>query len=236
MQRPGENRKFNRKRFKKPQSEFDNKLLDLTRVTRVTAGGKQLRFRAVIVVGNKKGKVGVGVSKGADVQKAIEKATRLAKKNIIQVPVSGHTIPYEVEAKCGPAKVLLRPQREGRGLVAGGVVRVICQLSGVPNISSKLLSRSRNKLNIARATIQALKQLQLEEVKETEEVKEAEKKENKPVDKKEGARLLPDEESEKSEEKTEKLKSDKPEAKPVKEDKKEVKEKDAIKQPKTKKE
>lgn len=161
----GQNRKFNR-RFKKPKSEYDSKLLDLTRVTRVTAGGKQLRFRAVIVVGNRKGKVGVGVSKGADVQKAVEKATRLAQKNIIEVSVSGHTIPYEVEAKTGPAKVLLRPQREGRGLVAGGVVRVICQLSGVKNISSKLLSRSRNKLNIARATIKALTELKAYEGKD----------------------------------------------------------------------
>ncbi len=213
MQRPGENRKFNRKRFKKPQSEYDNKLLDLTRVTRVTSGGKQLRFRAVIVVGNKKGKVGVGVSKGADVQKAIEKATRLAKKNIIEVPVSGHTIPYEVEAKSGPAKVILRPQREGRGLVAGGVVRVICQLSGVPNISSKLLSRSRNKLNIARATIKALKELELPEV-----VKPT-------VDKKEGVELLPDQK--KKDEKPKKLGK-----------KKEVtdKQEHAVKQPKTKKE
>lgn len=176
-------RKFNRsKRFKKVKSEFDSKLLDLARVTRVTAGGKQMRFRAVIVVGNKKGKVGVGVSKGADVQRAIEKATRLAKKNIIEVPVSGHTIPYEVEAKLGSARVLLRPQREGRGLVAGGVVRVICQLSGVPNVSSKLLSRSRNKLNIARATIKALEGLQIKETKQPEQVeKETKPEQAKPI-------------------------------------------------------
>ena len=149
------------KRIQKPKSEFDSKLLDLARVTRVTAGGKQLRFRAVIVVGNKKGKVGVGVAKGADVQKAVEKATRLAKKNIMEIPSVQDTIPHEVIAKSGPARVLLRPQRKGRGLVAGGVVRTICQLAGVKNISSKLLSRSRNKLNIARATIKALRQLKV---------------------------------------------------------------------------
>ncbi len=131
----------------------------MTRVTRVTAGGKQLRFRAVIVVGDRKDRVGVGVAKGADVARAVEKATRLAKKNIIKVPSVEETIPHEVLAKSGPAKVLLRPQRRGRGLVAGGVVRVICTLAGIKNISSKLLSRSRNKLNIARATILAIKKL-----------------------------------------------------------------------------
>lgn len=148
-----------RRRIQKPKSEFDSKLLDLARVVRVTAGGKQLRFRAVVVVGNKKGKVGVGVSKGRDVQQAMEKATRLAKKHIIILPGNQNTIAYEVESKYGPARVLLRPQSKGRGLVAGGVVRIICQLAGIKDISSKLLSRSRNKLNIAQATIKALKKL-----------------------------------------------------------------------------
>lgn len=143
----------------KPKSEYESKLLDLARVTRVTAGGKKLRFRAVVVVGNKAGKVGVGVEKGKDVGQAVEKATRLAKLNLIEIPFIGETIPHEVEAKFGPAKVLLRPQIKGRGLVAGGVVRIICNLAGIKNISSKLLSRTRNKLNIARATIKALKEL-----------------------------------------------------------------------------
>ena len=143
----------------KTKDEFESKLLDLARVTRVTAGGKQLRFRAVVVVGNKQQKVGVGVAKGRDVAGAIEKATRIAKKNVIEVPISEGGIPYEVSAKSGTAKVLLRPQRKGRGLVAGGVVRVICSLAGIKDVSSKLISRSRNKLNIARATIKALQGL-----------------------------------------------------------------------------
>jgi len=147
------------RRPQKPKSEYESKLLDLARVTRVTAGGKQLRFRAVVVIGNKKGKIGVGVSKGSDVQQAVEKATRLAKKKIMIVPLFEATIPHEVEAKYGPARVILRPQSKGRGLVAGGQVRVICNLAGIQDISSKLLSRSRNKLNIARATIKALEQL-----------------------------------------------------------------------------
>jgi len=145
----------------KTKEELESKLLDLARVTRVTAGGKKLRFRAVVVVGNKRGKVGVGVAKGQDVAQAIEKATRAAKKNIIEIPIFEGTIPHTVEAKYGPAKVLLRPQTKGRGLVAGGVVRVICNLGGLKDISSKLLSRSRNKLNIARATIKALRALKI---------------------------------------------------------------------------
>jgi len=152
---------FARKKFedRKIKSEYDSKLLDLTRVTKVTGGGKKMRFRAVMVVGNKKGKVGLGVAKGKDVQQAIEKATRLAKKHILEIVFAGGTITHEVLAKSGPAVVLLRPQMKGRGLVAGGVVRVICQLAGVKDISSKLLSRSRNKLNIASATMKALQAL-----------------------------------------------------------------------------
>lgn len=141
------------------KEEFESKLLDLARVVRLAAGGRRFRFRAVVVAGNKAGKVGVGVSKGQDVAQAIEKATRLAKKHLIKVPIVETTIPYEVRAKFGAARVLLKPQRKGRGLVAGGVVRVICQLAGIQDISAKVLSRSRNKLNNARATILALSKL-----------------------------------------------------------------------------
>lgn len=157
--RPG---RFNRESsFSKTVSEFDSKLLGLARVTRVTAGGKHMRFRAVVVVGNKMGKVGVGVSKGLDVQSAVEKSTRQAKKNMITVPIVEDTIPHEVSAKYGPAKIILKPQRKGRGLVAGGTVRSICLLAGIKNISSKVLGRTSNKLNNAQATIEALKKLKV---------------------------------------------------------------------------
>jgi len=152
--------------FKRPnpirreQDEFESKLLALDRVVRVTAGGKQLRFRAVVVVGDKKNRVGVGVAKGLDVAQAVEKATKVAKKHLITIPITKKgTIPHEVKAKYGAAVVLLRPQRVGRGLVAGGTVRVICALSGIQNISSKILGGTRNKLNNARATILALQKL-----------------------------------------------------------------------------
>jgi len=141
------------------REEFESKLLDLARVAHTRAGGKKLRFRAVIVAGNKAGKVGVGVASGLDVAQAVEKATFQTKKNVIEVPIVRDTIPHEVEAKFGPARVLLRPQRKGRGLVAGGTVRVICTLAGIKNISSKLLGKTGNKLNNARATIEALKKL-----------------------------------------------------------------------------
>ena len=152
-----------RKRFQreKPKSEFDSKLLDLARVTRVSAGGRRFRFRATMVIGDKKGRVGVGVAKGKDVAQAVEKATRLAKKNLIIVPIVNDTIPYEIIAKFGAAKVLLKPQRKGRGLVAGGTVRVVCTLAGIKNISSKILGRTGNKLNNARATIKALQELKV---------------------------------------------------------------------------
>ncbi len=141
------------------REEFESKLLDLTRVERMTGGGRRLRFRAVMVYGNKNGKVGVGVAKGMDVAQAVEKATRLAKKNIVEIPIIDGTIPFEVEAKFGAARVLLRPQRKGRGLVAGGTVRIICSLVGIEDISSKVISKSRNKLNNAQAVLLAFKKL-----------------------------------------------------------------------------
>lgn len=149
-----------KKDFKdKPKDEFESKLLGLARISHTRAGGKKLRFRAVMITGNKHGKVGLGIAKGADVQLAVAKATRLSKKYLIDVPIIEETIPHEVFAKFGAAKILLRPQRKGRGLVAGGTVRVVCALAGIKNISSKILGSTGNKINNARATIAALKKL-----------------------------------------------------------------------------
>ena len=118
-----------------------------------------MSFRAVVVAGDKKGKVGIGVDKGKDVSQAIDKATRRAKRDLLSVIIVNGTIPHEVEAKYGPAVILLKPQKKGRGLVAGGAVRTICDLAGIKNVSSKILSGSKNKLNNARATMEALKKL-----------------------------------------------------------------------------
>jgi small subunit ribosomal protein S5 len=173
----GQNRRpgFGRAGFGKdrPKDEFETKMLDLARVTRVTGGGKRMSFRAVVIAGDKKGKVGIGVDKGKDVSQAIEKATRRAKKNLISVVIVDGTIPHESEAKAGPARIMLRPQKKGRGLVAGGAVRMICDLAGIKNVSSKILSGSKNKLNNARATIEALRKLKAREIKEPS-VKKAE--------------------------------------------------------------
>ena len=156
--RPGRDGKSGRFSSGKKQ-ETDAKLLDLARVTRVAAGGRRFRFRAVVVWGDKQGKVGVGVAKGSDVSQAIEKATRQAKKASILVPIIRGTIPYEVEAKFGASRILLRPQTGGRGLVAGGPVRIICEFAGIQNISGKFISKTHNKLNNALAAIEALKKL-----------------------------------------------------------------------------
>lgn len=141
------------------KSEFDQKVLDIRRVTRVVAGGKRFRFRATVVLGDHKGRVGVGVDKGADTSESIEKAVRAAKKNSIVVPIKNGTIPHEVIGKFSSAKVILKPAREGKGLVAGGPVRVVVSLAGISNISSKILGTTTNKLNNARAAIEALKKL-----------------------------------------------------------------------------
>lgn len=115
-----------------------------------------------MIMGNRAGKVGVGIASGLDVAQSVEKATFQTKRNLIEVPIVNDTIPHEVTAKFGSAKVLLKPQRKGRGLVAGGTVRVICQVAGIKNISSKILGKTKNKLNNARATIEALKKLKVQ--------------------------------------------------------------------------
>ena len=159
-----------RERFRKIEKEklkeeFESKLLDLARISHTRAGGRKMRFRAAIITGNKNGKVGFGVAKGADVAMAVEKATRLSKKYLIDVFIVEGTIPYEVCAKVGAARVLLRPQRKGRGLVVGGTVRMVCALAGIKNISSKVLGRTGNKINNARATIEALQKLRKSEAR-----------------------------------------------------------------------
>ncbi len=138
--------------------EYEQKILDLARVTRVTAGGKRLSFRCALVIGDKKGRVGLGVAKGADVQIAIEKAYRQAKKNVISVPLVFDTIPHPVWIKYGSAVVMLRPAPRGTGLKSGGAVRMVLEFAGVPNVVSRVIN-SNNKINIARATLEAIKQL-----------------------------------------------------------------------------
>ena len=156
----------NSKRFPKKnareQDEFEQKVIEITRVTRVQAGGKRMRFRACVVVGDKKGKVGMGVSKGADVASAVNKAITLAKKNLFKVKIVDDSIPHRMlEKNCG-AQVLLKPASQGRGIIAGGPVRAVLELSGIKNVVSKMLG-SKNKISNVRATVQALKKMRTEE-------------------------------------------------------------------------
>lgn len=149
------------------KDEYEQRILDIARVTRVMAGGKRMSFRACVVIGDKKGKVAVALGKGADVAMAIGKAVNKAKKNIIDVPIVNNTIPHEIYLKQGAAKLLFKPARRGRGVIAGGVVRVILELAGVQNVTSKILG-TNNKINNAKCTIEALKRLKRVEVKKKE--------------------------------------------------------------------
>jgi len=140
------------------KSEFDEKVLDIRRVTRVVAGGKRFRFRATVVIGDKKGRIGVGLAKGVDVAQAVEKSKRDALKNLITIKLKDNrTIIYEVEAKYSAARVRLKPAKAGHGLIAGGACRVVLELAGIKDISAKILGRTSNKLTNALATMEALK-------------------------------------------------------------------------------
>jgi small subunit ribosomal protein S5 len=141
------------------EKQYEEKLLDLRRVTRVVAGGKRFSFRATLVVGDRAGKVGIGIAKGKDVSEAIAKAKRQAIKKMIQVPIVNDTIPHEVKAKYCAAEVVLKPAQRGHGIVAGGAVRAVCELAGIKDLSSKILSRTPNKLSNAMATLEALKKI-----------------------------------------------------------------------------
>lgn len=141
------------------KSEFEQKLLDLARVARVVKGGRRFSFRATMVIGNRRGKVGIGVAKGADVSEAINKAVAEAKKNLIEVKRKDASISFEVREKLGAAKVLIKPAKEGRGIVAGGAMRAVIDLAGIKNITAKSLGTS-NKINVAKATIKALSKLE----------------------------------------------------------------------------
>ncbi len=138
--------------------EFEEVVINIDRVARVVKGGRRFRFKALVVVGNRKNKVGIGVAKGADVQAAIAKATDVAKKNLVTVPVANETIPHEVEVKLSGARVLIKPAAPGTGIIAGGVVRAVMSVTGIRNLISKSLG-STNKVNIAYATVDALGQL-----------------------------------------------------------------------------
>jgi len=160
--RPG-GRGPRRDRGPQEKPEFDQRTIDLARVARVTKGGKRFSFRATVIAGNGKGRVGVGVAKGRDVQQSVQKAYHQAKKHLITVVIKDGTIPYQVEGKYSSATVLLKPSRSG--IKAGGAVRVVAQLAGIGSMTGKLTRRTNNKINIARATMLALGSLRADKTR-----------------------------------------------------------------------
>lgn len=155
---PRRNRRNNR-REERARPEYEQKIISIRRVTRVMAGGRRFSFSVAMVAGNKKGKVGVGLGKATDTQLAIEKAFRNAKKNMIDVVMDAdHRIPHDVSAKYTSSDVTIMPA-PGRGLVAGSSVRTVLELAGVKDVTAKIFSRSKNKINNARAAVKALQQL-----------------------------------------------------------------------------
>lgn len=141
------------------EKQFDERVVNIDRVARVVKGGRRFRFRALVVVGDKKGKVGIGIAKGADVTTAVAKAVEVAKKNFMTVNLYKGTLPHEAQAKVGGANILIKPAAAGTGLIAGGTVRTVLEVAGVSNVLSKSIGSS-NKINTAYATIAALKQLE----------------------------------------------------------------------------
>lgn len=145
-------------RQEKPKSEFEERVVSVDRISYTVAGGRRMRFRAVVVVGNRAGKVGMGIAKGSEVAVAVQKAVASAKKRLIKVAITNETIPHAVQTRYGSATVLLRPARPGTSVIAGSSVRAVIELAGIKNILSKALG-SNNKINNVAATLAALRQV-----------------------------------------------------------------------------
>ncbi len=150
---------YRKKGFRKREpKEFEEEVIKIDRVTRVVKGGRKLRFRATVVIGNKKGKVGVGIGKSVEVTGAIQKAIAKAKKDMVLIKLDGNTIPHETNIKYKAAKILLLPAVPGTGLIAGGTIRKVLELAGVKDILSKCYGTT-NKVNNTKATFKALSEL-----------------------------------------------------------------------------
>ena len=155
-------REFKRRPREEVKDEFEKKMLDVRRVTKVVKGGRNMRFSALVVVGDKKGKVGMGINKATEVPAAIEKAGKAAKKALINVPVIDGTIPHEVIGKFAKTSVKMLPSKQGSGLIAGGAARIVLDLAGYTDITAKIYG-STDKINVVRATLNGLAQLRTRE-------------------------------------------------------------------------
>ena len=144
------------------RSEFDQKVVEVKRVTRVVAGGKRMRFRALVVIGDHKGKVGMGLKKGSDVSESVNKAVNQAKKNMVTLPLVNETIPHVLNVKYKSSSLMLKPAKAGTGVIAGGAVRQVFELAGVKNVVSKMLG-SNNKVNNIKAVFEAFRRMKSKE-------------------------------------------------------------------------
>ncbi len=142
--------------------EFDQKIVEIKRVTRVVAGGKRMRFRALVVIGDHKGRVGMGLRKGVDVAESVNKAVNQAKKHMITLPLTHETIPHQVNVKYKSSKLIMLPAKPGTGIIAGGAVRSVMDLAGVKNVISKMVG-SNNKVNNVKAVFEAFKGMRSKE-------------------------------------------------------------------------
>jgi small subunit ribosomal protein S5 len=158
----GRRPKRENRRPEKVSDGLEKRMVNLNAISKVTKGGKTLRYDALMVVGDKNGKVGIGLAKALDVTQAIEKATLVAKKNMINVCINGTTIPHDVIGKFGTTKVIMMPSKEGKGIIAGGVVRDVVELAGIKDITTKLYG-SNNPVNCVKATFEGLKALRTAE-------------------------------------------------------------------------
>ena len=147
--------------FQREEREFDKRVLQVDRVARTVSGGKRIRFRALVILGNRAGKVGIGIGKAAEVVDAVAKASKIAEKNLIEVLIKNETIPRQIELEMGSAHIILKPARPGTSIVAGGTIRAIAELAGIKNIVAKILGTA-NKINNAKATIEALREISQE--------------------------------------------------------------------------
>ena len=173
----------------KEKKEFDEEVIQIDRVTRVVKGGRRLRFRATVVIGDRKGRVGIGIGKSTEVTGAIQKAISKAKRSIIRVPIFGTTIPHDIKIKLKSSKILMMPASEGTGIIAGGAVRKVVELAGIKNILSKSFG-TNNRVSNTQAAYKALTMLikRTEPKKKEDKVAKAEPKAPKAEEKKETAK------------------------------------------------
>lgn len=145
----------------KQENEFEEKVVEIKRVSKKTTGGDKMGFSALVVIGNKSGKIGIGLAKAIDVQSAVKKSVSYANRSIVDLKISGETLPHEVSAKTGASRILIKPAPEGSGLIAGGTVRTVLELAGIKNASAKILGSNNKTLN-ARCTLKALQKLKVQ--------------------------------------------------------------------------